>query len=217
MINSKDIALLRPDVADGCRACMRIAKDMGVPFIVTSTVRDEEYQNQLYRQGRDLPGKIVTMLKRPGFHWNVAALAFDFCPVDAKGKALWDRTDLFKVIGNIGKFVGFEWGGDWKGFVDMPHLQWSQGGKYTTEMIWAKNFPPKLPLKLTVKFPNLTSQQKEAIKKFVEEKGYKSKEIPENGGSTALCFPFVATLGECESIMVWGSSLGSQGVLSTDK
>lgn len=30
-------------------------------------------------------------------------------------------------IGQVGKSVGFEWGGDWTSFLDLPHLQMTLG------------------------------------------------------------------------------------------
>ena len=41
--------------------------------------------------------------------------------------------------------MGFEWGGRWKSFPDRPHLQWSDGGKYTSSMIRAGDYPPAMP------------------------------------------------------------------------
>ena len=47
--------------------------------------------------------------------------------------------------GELGEQVGFEWGGRWKSFPDRPHLQWSDGGKYTSSMIRAGDYPPAMP------------------------------------------------------------------------
>ena len=37
------------------------------------------------------------------------------------GKAVWNRPELFKEVRALVPLL--EWGGDWKGFVDMPHFQ----------------------------------------------------------------------------------------------
>jgi hypothetical protein len=42
--------------------------------------------------------------------------------------------------------MGFSWGGDWKSFPDMPHIQWDNGGEWTSKMILAGNHPPRMPL-----------------------------------------------------------------------
>jgi len=125
MLNSRDVDDLRYDVAAACRQVISLSKDKGIDILITSTVRDDDYQAKLYAQGRTEPGPIVTNAKLPTFHWKEAGLAFDFCPVDNTGKCLWNRTDLFYAVGAIGKSLGLEWGGDWKSIADLPHLQWS--------------------------------------------------------------------------------------------
>jgi hypothetical protein len=145
MLNSRDINLLRPDVAAVCRKVMELAKASGIPILITSTVRDDEYQASLYAQGRTKPGAIVTNVQYTTFHG--AGLAFDFCPTDEVGNCLWDRPDLFRAVGEIGESLGLEWGGRWTGLVDMPHLQWS-GPKHelTGADIRAGKRPPMLIL-----------------------------------------------------------------------
>ena len=78
MLNSRDIDLLRPDVAENCRRWMARCRDAGLAVLVTNTVRDEEYQAWLYAQGRTRPGGIVTNGKVPTFHSVEAGLAFEF-------------------------------------------------------------------------------------------------------------------------------------------
>jgi peptidoglycan L-alanyl-D-glutamate endopeptidase CwlK len=123
MVNSRNIDDLRPDVANACKKVISLSKDLGIDIIIISTVRDDEYQAKLYAQGRDEPGQIVTNARYTTFHG--AGLAFDFCPIDKEGNCMWNRGDLFVKVGEIGKLLGLEWGGDWKTIVDMPHLQWS--------------------------------------------------------------------------------------------
>lgn len=147
MINSKDIKALRPDVALACNKLIEESKKNGIKIIITSTVRDDEYQALLYEQGRTSKGSIITNLKQPTFHWNKVGLAFDFCPVDDKGICLWSRADLFKKVAGIAKTMGFTWGGDWKGFVDMPHLQWDNKGASKNADVRAL----KLPIAMNIK------------------------------------------------------------------
>ena len=148
MLNSRDTDRLRPDVATACRKVISLSKDKGIDIMITSTVRDDEYQAQLYAQGRTMSGPIVTNAKQPTFHWDKAGLAFDFCPVDEKGACLWHRTDLFNAVGAIGKSLGLEWGGDWKSITDLPHLQWSgYNHELTGGDIRAGKCPPELIIK----------------------------------------------------------------------
>ena len=129
MLNSRDIDRLRPDVAANCRAS-------GLLVLVTGTVRDEEYQQYCFENG-------TAATPVPSFHGEQAGLAFDFCQ-NIKGQEYSDSA-FFQRAGELGEQVGFEWGGRWKSFPDRPHLQWSDGGKYTSSMIRAGDSPPAMP------------------------------------------------------------------------
>jgi len=137
MLNSRDIDRLRSDVAANCHAFVALCKAEGFSVLVTGTVRDDEYQQQCYEKG--------TGGKPPAtFHSVKAGLAFDCCK-NVKGQEYSDNA-FWAGIGAIGRRMGFEWGGDWKSFVDKPHFQWSDGGKYTGSMIKAGKYPPAMPL-----------------------------------------------------------------------
>lgn len=142
MLNSRDISLLRDDVEDNCRIWLDLCAKEGLNVLVTNTVRDEEYQEVLYAQGRTKPGNIVTNSKVPTFHWDKVGLAFDFCK-NEKGHE-YDDIEFFNKAAAIAKKIGFSWGGDWKSFVDRPHIQWDDGGKYSDKDIRDKRFPPKM-------------------------------------------------------------------------
>lgn len=143
MLNSRDISLLRDDVEANCRKWIELCKAEGLNVLVTSTVRDLEYQAQLYEQGRTRPGSIVTNSKKPTFHWDKAGLAFDFCK-NVKGHE-YDDDAFFRKAAAIAKKMGFSWGGDWRSFVDKPHIQWDEGGKYKSSDILAGRFPGRMP------------------------------------------------------------------------
>lgn len=144
MLNSRDINLLRPDVAANCRKWLDRCKAAGLNVLITNTVRDKEYQEYLYAQGRTRPGSIVTNSKTPTFHADTAGLAFDFCE-DIKGHE-YDDKEFFRKAASIAKDMGFSWGGDWKSFVDMPHIQWDNQGAWSSAMIRAGNLPIEMPL-----------------------------------------------------------------------
>lgn len=144
MLNSRDISLLRPDVSVNCRKWLERCKAAGLNVLVTNTVRDKEYQESLYAQGRTKPGNIVTNGRTPTFHADTAGLAFDFCK-NVKGHE-YDDTAFFKNAAAIAKEMGFSWGGDWKSFVDMPHIQWDNHGEWTSSMILAGKLPPDMPI-----------------------------------------------------------------------
>ena len=143
MLNSRDIALLRADVAENCRKWLDKCAAAGLNVLITNTVRDREYQEYLYAQGRTRAGSIVTNGKVPTFHADTAGLAFDFCK-NVKGHE-YDDNAFFHKAAAIAKGMGFSWGGDWKSFPDMPHIQWDNGGEWTSAMIRAGKLPPEMP------------------------------------------------------------------------
>lgn len=142
MIKSRDISDLRPDVAAYCRVFLGRCAAAGLKVLVTETVRDAEYQAMLYAKGRTAPGAIVTNQKTPSFHSNKAGLAFDICK-NVKGHE-YDDPGFFRRCAVIAKELGFSWGGDWKSFVDLPHFQWDDHGKYTAAMVRAGKLPPEM-------------------------------------------------------------------------
>lgn len=112
---------LHPIVKQKALELQEILHKQGITILYTQGYRDFYTQARIYAQGRTLPGKIVTNAK-PGYSPHNYGLAVDFVPL-VNGKAAWDRVDLFEKIGAEAKKVGFEWGGDFKSFLDRPHLQ----------------------------------------------------------------------------------------------
>jgi len=102
---------------------------------VTQAIRDYEYQDLLYEQGRTKPGKIITNAQG-GQSWHNFGLAFDFCLFHRDRTISWDMiedlnhdgiSDWTEVV-HIANDLGFEWGGDWsKEFRDYPHFQMTFG------------------------------------------------------------------------------------------
>lgn len=144
MLNSREIKRLRPDVAANCLRWLELCKEAGLEVLVTQTVRDKEYQESLYAQGRTKPGSIVTNGRTPTFHADNVGCAFDFCK-NVKGHE-YDDNAFFHKAAALAKGMGFSWGGDWKSFVDKPHIQWDNHGEWTSSMILAGKFPPEMPL-----------------------------------------------------------------------
>lgn len=138
MRHSRDIDDLRADVAANCRALIALAEREGLHALVTETVRDGEYQKMLAKKGYAAAGAVT-----PSFHADHAGLAFDICK-NEKGHA-YDDPAFFARMGELGKKVGFSWGGDWRSFPDRPHFQWDGGGKYTSSMVRAGRYPPPMP------------------------------------------------------------------------
>lgn len=105
-----------------------------IDFAVTSGVRTVKEQKELWAQGRTKDGEIVTnadgitkrsnhQIGRDGYGWAV-----DFCPYIG-GKLMWKDEIAFGIIADhikkTAKSIGIkvEWGGDWKGGWDKPHIE----------------------------------------------------------------------------------------------
>lgn len=141
MINSRKTEDLLPEVCERVIKFKEEAKKQGLDFIITSTYRDFESQNELYAQGRTKKGAIVTNAKG-GQSWHNWKRAIDIVPL-RNGKPVWgtggngidnnasdDATDdleLWQKIAAIGKSFGLEWAGDWKTFKEFPHFQYLNG------------------------------------------------------------------------------------------
>lgn len=141
MLNSRNLSALRSDVRVNVETLISMCKEQGLPILITQTVRDDEYQAYLYAQGRTRPGSIITNSKTSTFHKK--GLAIDFCR-NVKGHE-YDDKSFFENVAIIAKHIGFSWGGDWSSFVDRPHLQWDNHGKYTTAMLRKGVVAPTMP------------------------------------------------------------------------
>lgn len=96
---------------------------IGHPVRIVQGYRSIEEQDKLYAQGRTTAGAIVTNA-RGGQSFHNYGVAVDFVFI----KEGWNATDtLWSLLGKVGKNQGFEWGGDWTGFVDRPHFEMKLG------------------------------------------------------------------------------------------
>jgi peptidoglycan LD-endopeptidase CwlK len=151
--SDKRLVGLHPVVKQRAELLIYAAYNAGVPTVITQGFRSFEYQNQLYAQGRfGNPGPIVTNAKG-GRSFHNYGLAIDFALLLPDGKSVsWDtvrdgdrdgQRDWFEVAA-IGKKLGFEWGGDWERFIDMPHLQLTFG--LTIDQCQRGIVPPDKPI-----------------------------------------------------------------------
>jgi hypothetical protein len=93
---------------------------LGIQLRVTSALRTFEEQTTLYAQGRSTLGKIVTNAKA-GKSLHNYGLAIDVVEIK-NGQALW-KNNNWDAIAELGKSIGFDWGGDWRSFKDKPHFE----------------------------------------------------------------------------------------------
>lgn len=150
----------------------------GIFVQITSGYRSFAEQNKLYAQGRTAPGKIVTNAKGGQSNHNYG-LAIDYVLLSADGKkALWTVNEKWRRVAQIGKSLGFLWGGDWKSFKDYPHLEMMggltisqlQAGKRPVLVSFLSNKVSAKPIKTT---PVKLSPSKSASKpKSASKKTY---------------------------------------------
>lgn len=125
---------LDPVVAEKTEKLVQKSTQLDIGVVITEKVRSIKRQNKLYKQGRSENGSIVTYAKG-GESYHNYGLAIDYAIRNKKGEIIWStgydgndngEPDWFEVA-DIAKELGFEWGGDWKGFKDYPHLQMDFG------------------------------------------------------------------------------------------
>jgi peptidoglycan L-alanyl-D-glutamate endopeptidase CwlK len=97
---------------------------------VTQGLRTWDEQAKLYAQGRTIAGKKVTNAK-PGQSIHNYGLAVDICLMIDGKTASWDTAkdwdndriaDWYECVKIFAKH-GWEWGGNWKTFKDLPHFE----------------------------------------------------------------------------------------------
>ncbi len=130
-LNEERLRQLHPIVATRGRSMVDLAAHAGLGLLVTQGLRTWEEQDALYAKGRTVPPigrQFVVSNARGGQSWHNFGLAFDIVVLDAVGKSDWDTSHPgWARAAQLGKSVGLEWGGDWKGFKDMPHFQYTGG------------------------------------------------------------------------------------------
>ena len=143
---SRRIEDLLPRVAAAAARAMSDLKARGVPAVVTSTLRTEAEQVALYAQGRESLASVNAKRSAAGMplirleenRYTVTnadgvkhksnhqgGRALDVVP-EQGGRPVWPTASdpRWKQIAGVFKKYGFEWGGDWKDFQDLPHYQW---------------------------------------------------------------------------------------------
>lgn len=120
------LSKIHPTLADKARQLIAKAHAEGIDLVVTQGLRTIAEQNALYAQGRTAPGKKVTNAKGGSSYHNFG-LAFDIAVRKENGDIDWDSTKLYNRVGQLGKSIGLEWGGDFKSIKDTPHFQLTFG------------------------------------------------------------------------------------------
>ncbi|HDR8302768.1 TPA: M15 family metallopeptidase [Bacillus cereus] len=107
--------------------------DKGIEVLIYETIRTVETQREYVNKGASQTMK----------SYHIVGQALDFVPIKSDGLEDWNgyKKEPWASAIRYAKQVGFEWGGDWKGFVDSPHLQFNLSG-YGTDTFHGKGSAP---------------------------------------------------------------------------
>lgn len=126
---------LYPDVKEKYIKLQEIMALRGMPIYLSEGFRTAKKQDTYYAKGRTTKGNVITNAK--GLQsYHQYGLAFDVIFVGYKWNPPGDIW--WWILGNEGKALGLEWGGDWKS-KDYPHFQFTANGT-----IHWKNLKPYL-------------------------------------------------------------------------
>jgi len=130
MYFSRSLEDLHPRVAKKARALILCASEEDITLLVTCTYRDREAAKALHAMGRSAAGKWNRLTSYIDYHqWR---MAFDVYPI-RYGVPVWTGihpmdNKLFHKIGEMGKALGLEWGGDWRTYKrELCHFQLTEG------------------------------------------------------------------------------------------
>lgn len=109
-----------------------------IDVLIYETIRTEAQQRENVRKGASQTMK----------SYHLVGQALDFVPVAEGGRTDWNgytQTKIKQAVAEA-KRLGFEWGGDWKSFIDRPHLQYNHKG-YGTDTFGKVSVPKPQPVK----------------------------------------------------------------------
>lgn len=156
--------------------------DHGMEVLIYETIRTVEQQREYVQKGAS-----QTMRS-----YHLVGQALDFVPIQSNGTEDWEgyNKEPWASAIRYAKQIGFEWGGDWKGFVDRPHLQYNYKG-YGTDTLGtdAQN----------VSIPQLNDGAGVA---YINGSHVNMRKGPGTG------YEVIRQLGNGESYKVWGQSNG---------
>ncbi|MCY7961373.1 M15 family metallopeptidase [Bacillus spizizenii] len=129
--NMDNINKLADNTKAAAKKLLAYAEKNKIGVLIYETIRTEAQQRQNVNKGASQTMK----------SYHLVGQALDFVPTGgySKSDTKWNgygAADIKKFIA-YAKSIGFEWGGDWKGFVDSPHLQFNYKG-YGTDTFGKK-------------------------------------------------------------------------------
>lgn len=138
--NRENLALLADNTKKAAMEWYNWCIDNKVDILIHETTRTKAQQEIYVATGKSQTEK----------SYHLVGQALDFVPAymdkNRQGAICWDsyKSEPWKKAISQAKKLGFEWGGDWKNFVDQPHLQFNHKG-YGTDVF--SNAEPTTPSK----------------------------------------------------------------------
>lgn len=135
---NRDKSLLHPIFAGQLMLLEGRLVEHGLHFYLFQGLRTFEEQAALYARGRTGIGTIVTNAG-PGQSWHNYGLAADYVldGMPDKSGIQWswntkidanaDGHNDWRQLGEIAESCNLEWGGRWRKFPDLPHIQFRTG------------------------------------------------------------------------------------------
>ncbi|HEX8176023.1 MAG TPA: peptidoglycan-binding protein [Pyrinomonadaceae bacterium] len=118
----KRLDKIHPELANRIGMLLDALTQHGLQVEVVQGLRTFAEQDALFAQGRSRPGPVVTRARGGQSNHNYG-LAVDLVPF-TNGQPNWNAPlGVWTTIGSEAEKLGLEWGGDWKKFVDKPHVQ----------------------------------------------------------------------------------------------
>lgn len=120
---------IHPVVKESALELVRRAYKEKIYLFITHGHRSNAEQQALYNKGRrGIAGEAIVTNAKPGSSYHNYGLAIDYVLSNETGAAAyWNVNDKWIRAAQIGKSLGFSWGGDWKSFKDYPHLEMTGG------------------------------------------------------------------------------------------
>lgn len=125
ILSQSNFVGLQPKVQRMAEEVIAEMFNQGFAVMVYQGYRSIADQNYLYQQGRTRIGQKVTNARGGQSYHNFGVAVDIVFMVD--GKPSWDDSHPWHLLGEVGESAGFEWGGRWSGFVDLPHFQYTEG------------------------------------------------------------------------------------------
>lgn len=105
------ILQLRPELRDAAIEHINALREAGLPAVILETKRTLARQKQYVAAGKS----------RTLNSYHLTGRAYDIGWLGIRTQDVPD--EWWDFAGEIGKALGFRWGGDFKGFTDKPHFE----------------------------------------------------------------------------------------------